>query len=69
MGWMTHKKSWSDVPVLGAMLLAGGVMYVYDFVHKRLIQGDVHWNESNQDRYDRAGKTCNCRKCKQTSGS
>lgn len=57
MGWMTHKKSWSDVPILGAMLLAGGIMYVYDFVHKRLIRGDVHWNESNQDRYARENKT------------
>lgn len=69
MGWMTHKKSWSDVPILGAMLLAGSVMYAHSFIWRRVIQGDIHWNESNQDVYDRQGKICTCRKCKNTSGS
>jgi hypothetical protein len=59
-----HKKSLGDLAITAGLILFGGAVYTYEFVTRRVIKGDIHWNETLEEYYKRVGKTCNCRECK-----
>lgn len=66
MGWMTGKKSYSDWFFIGFMMGAGCIITAWQWLWERAIKGNAHWNESQQDIYDRMASNvkCNCRACK-----
>jgi len=49
-GWLTP----IVIPIWAAV-------YAYEFVSRRVIKGDIHWNESSQDSSKLVGKPCYCR--------
>lgn len=66
MGWMTGKKSLLDWVFLGFILGVGCIVIAYNWLIERVIKGNIHWNESSQNVYDRMNSNvkCNCRACK-----